>query len=272
VFKRCLRVFDQQGRFSPEFDETELSTIEADTLILSVGQNVSFEFIEEARDGISLTERGFVDADPDTGQCRSAPDIFVAGDCALGPGLAIHAIATGKRSARGIFNYLTGKSLTQREIEAHVELRGYSREAEYETTPRLEIPALDASERRASVSKPVELSFSTEAAEREAGRCLDCGVNTIFDGTKCILCGGCVDVCPTYCLKLVPVEEISGDFVEEVVTQLSREDAEVLSAIIKDEERCLRCALCFERCPTGAISMERFVFQEVWFDRQADSA
>jgi NADPH-dependent glutamate synthase beta subunit-like oxidoreductase len=272
VFKRCVRVFDDAGRFSPQFDETDLWTLTGDTLLLSVGQRVSFDFIDPERDRIRLTERGFVDTDPETGQSRTAADIFVAGDCAHGPSLAIHAIASGKKAARGIFSFVTGRSITQEDFEAHHHIADYFREADYEKIARIQLPSLSVSERRASFSKPVELPLSEDQAVREASRCFDCGVNTIFDGEKCILCGGCVDVCPTFCLKLVPMEEISGEHVEQLSQAINGQEEEYLSAIIKDEEPCIRCGLCAERCPTGAITMEKFLFKEAWVERQADSA
>lgn len=265
VFKRCTRVFDEEGRFSPEFDETDLLTLQGDCLLLSVGQRVSFDFIDSERDGIRLSERGFIDVDPESGQSRTAPDVFVAGDCAYGPQLAVHALASGKKAARGIFAQLTGGSMTTRDQVQHRPVPGYSRENDYEKIPRISLPTLPASERRASLSKPVELSLGEEAARREASRCLDCGVNTIFDGEKCILCGGCVDVCPTLCLKLVALEEIEYDEnVERLESAWTEDEPGPLSAIIKDEERCIRCALCAQRCPTGAITMERFSFKEAW--------
>jgi NADPH-dependent glutamate synthase beta subunit-like oxidoreductase len=273
VFKRCTRVFDDQGRFNPQFDETDLWTLQGDTLLLSVGQRVSFDFIDPQRDGIRLTEHGFVDADPESGQSRTAPDVFVAGDCSYGPKLAVHALASGKKAARGLFRYLTDRSLTIDDLEEHRLIADYGRENDYEKIPRISLPTLSASERRTSLSKPVELPLAEDAARREASRCLDCGVNTIFDGEKCILCGGCVDVCPTLCLKLVPLEEIEVDeAVEHLTSAWPGEAADPLSAILKDEERCIRCALCAERCPTGAITMERFFFKEVWFAREAHPA
>jgi NADPH-dependent glutamate synthase beta subunit-like oxidoreductase len=270
IFKRCVRVFDEEGRFSPRFDETDLWTLTGDTLILSVGQQVSFDFLDAKRDGIRLTDRGFVDTDPESGQSHTAPDVFVAGDCAYGPALAIHAIASGKRAARGIFTHLTGRSISQRDFEAHHLISDYCREPDYEKIGRTELPSLPASERRTSFSKPVELSLSEELAVREASRCFDCGVNTIFDGERCILCGGCVDVCPTFCLKLVPLVEIVGEGIDRLERRFQTDDGEPLSAILKEEERCIRCALCAERCPTGAITMERFLFKEDWVDRQVD--
>ena len=271
--KRCVRVFDERGRFSPAFDEDDRTTLTADTLLLSVGQRVSFDFIDPERHGIRLTERGFIDADPATGRSRTADDVFVAGDCAHGPQLAIHAIASGKRAARGIFTSLTGRAITRRDTEAHRVIAGYRREADYEKIPRLEMASLPVSERRSSFSKPVELPLDEAEARREASRCLDCGVNTVFDGDKCILCGGCVDVCPTVCLKLVSWNQIAGDGLDRLAEHHRQEDGSArLSAIIKDEERCIRCSLCAERCPTDAITMERYLFKETWVETEAHPA
>jgi NAD-dependent dihydropyrimidine dehydrogenase PreA subunit len=113
----------------------------------------------------------------------------------------------------------------------------------------------------------VEKCLGQEAAMREASRCLDCGVTPVFDGNRCVLCGGCVDVCPTLCLKIVPLSSLNGtgDVTDLVKSQLGESaDWEDNSAILKDEDRCIRCALCVDRCPADAIAMERVSFQTEW--------
>ena len=102
---------------------------------------------------------------------------------------------------------------------------------------------------------------------REASRCLDCGVTPVFDGNRCILCGGCVDVCPTLCLKIVPLSALAPTPSLGALfgAQLGNDvDLDQNSAILKDEDRCIRCALCVERCPADAIAMERVSFQTEW--------
>lgn len=264
VFRKCTRVYDENRQFSPLFDDSVRETIECDTVLLTVGQAVDLRFVDADRDGIELTERGFIACDPKSGR-SSAPDVFVAGDLAYGPKLLIHAVASGKQVARSVYESLMGQKISHGDVELHLALPDYGRERSYEHIPRVSIPAASVEQRLRSHSSPVEIGYSEGEARREAQRCLDCGVNTIFDGNKCILCGGCVDVCPSLCLRIVSVDRLAGNpALDELLTRqlngVRREDA---SAIIKDETICIRCALCAERCPTGAITMERFLFKEV---------
>ena len=124
-------------------------------------------------------------------------------------------------------------------------------------------------EKRIGISE-VDLDYDEVTALEQARRCLKCQVQTIFDSEKCVLCGGCVDVCPEYCLRLTPVADLRGD---ESLTQLLQARYGVSAgafkdgdfegtAIIKDENRCIRCGLCADRCPTGAITMEIFELLE----------
>ncbi len=132
---------------------------------------------------------------------------------------------------------------------------------------RVPVPAADPAARLLHPEVPVELGYTREEAMREASRCLDCGVTPVFDGTRCVLCGGCADVCPTQCLKLVRLDTLDGT--PELVDLTSRAlgagaDLASHSAILKDEDRCIRCALCAMRCPTDAITMERVTCVTAW--------
>ncbi len=259
TFKTCLRVFDDGGRFSPEFDEVSRHTIPCDCVVFAIGQRIDLGFIDAERDGVRLTERGFIDHDPER-LTTSHPKVFVAGDAAYGPRLLIHAVASGKRVAREIVRRLRGEDLTPRLEEGHREIEGYAREQGYERIPRAPIPVLPVNERLRSQATQVERGYDELQARGEASRCFDCGVNTIFDGTRCVLCGGCVDVCPESCLKIISFERLEATPDVESLREAFASDGAELSAIIKDEELCIRCALCAERCPNHAISMERFCF------------
>ena len=252
-FRRVLSVFDANRRFAPVYDDTETVDIEADTVLLSVGQVADLSF---------LGDFARLQVDPET--CVTpTPGVFAAGDVAYGARLMIDAIASGKKAARGVYRFLTGREIRQHETQLHVEIEDYRREAGYEGRKRAHIPVASAQERLADPKRLVETGYTEVQASGEAGRCLDCGVNTIFDGEKCILCGGCVDVCPTLCLKLVALEQLAPS--PEIDALLA--DGAVGpgdSAILKDEDRCIRCALCAQRCPTHAITMERFLFRQEW--------
>ncbi len=265
-FKHVVRVFDENKKFNPTFDESRRTVIEADTVILSIGQAPDLSFIDPQTQKIETTGPGILKLDPAT-LATTAPGVFAAGDLAHGTRLMIHAIASGKKAARAVYEYVTGKKVETEVVEVHEVIENYRREKDYEKPRRFPIPVLSVEERLASPTALVEKGYTEELACGEASRCLDCGVNTIFDSQKCILCGGCVDVCPTTCLKLVPLSEVAGPpELEQLLSEAfgPGEDLSQHSAILKDETLCIRCANCAYRCPTGAITMERFSFTENW--------
>ena len=262
-FARCIRVYDDNRRFAPKFDESITTEIEADTILLSVGQSADLSFLNPERDGIEMRSPHQIVNDPAT-CATSAPGVFIAGDIAYGPRLMIHAIASGKQAARSVYRFLRGQEIQPEEVQLHFPIEQYHREKHYERRPRLHIPTLPPEERLKNPAALVEIGYSETQAQAEAGRCLDCGVNTIFDGERCILCGGCVDVCPTVCLKLVTFDRLSATpELQQAVRGLGLDPSD-LSAIIKDEDRCIRCGLCAQRCPVTAITMERFTFTQEW--------
>jgi NADPH-dependent glutamate synthase beta subunit-like oxidoreductase len=270
-FKRVLSVFDEKGRFAPTFDEDDITTIEADTVLWAIGQATDVSFVDPERDGIRLTERGMITVDPAT-LATSASDVFIAGDAAYGPGLMIAAVASGKLAARSIYRLLHGTEFVEHAQGRHTCLPRFEREKDYEKLVRLRVPATPVEERKLAQEVEVERGYSQPQAHREAARCLDCGVNTIFDSARCVLCGGCVDVCPESCLRIVNVGRLDADGETRVVLDALCGDTppKEASAIIKDESRCIRCAQCADRCPAGAITMERFSFEGVWYEQRAE--
>jgi len=264
--RRCKRVFDEQRRFAPVFDDAERQTLACDTIVLAVGQATNLAFLAEGGTDIEEARPGWPKVDPHSLQ-TSAERVFIAGDLAHGTRLLIDAVASGKSAARSVYRALTGRTLEAEALTAHLPLERYARERGYESIRRVSVPVREARERLAAQDLEVELGFDEAEARREASRCLDCGVTPVFDGTRCILCGGCVDVCPTQCLKLVKLDALAGGAVlSEAFTAAFGADVEhdLNSAIVKDEDRCIRCALCAQRCPTQAIAMERTTFCTTW--------
>lgn len=263
VFKKCKRVFDEEGRFSPQFDEDDLTEIPCDTVLISIGQSFDLSFIDADRDKIEILPNGAIKCNADTG-VTSQPDIYVAGDLAYGPKLLIHGVASGKAVARSIYKQVTGTTISTAATELHFADAFYSREPDYEKQGRISLPSIEPEERLVAQDVIVETGYTPTQARTEACRCLNCGVNTIFDGDRCILCGGCVDVCPEKCLLIAPLDQIAANNAPDslIPDYLDGFPAEEASAIVKDELICIRCALCAERCPVGAITMEEFHFQE----------
>ncbi len=252
-FRRVVSVFDANRRFAPVYDDSETVDIGADTVLLSVGQMPDLSFLGD------VTR---LPVNPDTLE-TDMRGVFAAGDVAYGARLMIDAIASGKKAARSVYRFLTGCEVRTEETQLHFEIEDYRREAGYEGRRRAHIPVATPAQRLADPQRLVETGYTEVQAVSEAGRCLDCGVNTIFDGERCILCGGCVDVCPTLCLKLVGLEQLERTpEIEVLLAAVAAASGD--SAILKDEERCIRCALCAERCPTHAITMERFQFRQEW--------
>ncbi len=260
-FVKCLTVFDEKGRFSPKYDESDILTLEADNIVLSIGQGTDLSFIDS--DDISLDDRGQLKLDVSHINTE-AEGVFAAGDVAYGPRLMIDAIANGKQAARTIHTYLTKNHLKFKNSHSHSVDPDYKREIGYENIRREGVPTVTANERKNTMNVVVEKGFGRDQAQAQASRCYNCSVNTIFDSEKCILCGGCADVCPEMCLKLVPLKMLEGnaDFKNLINNYIGDVPKEESSAIIKDETRCIRCGLCSERCPVDAITMEVFNFKE----------
>jgi formate dehydrogenase beta subunit len=279
---RCTSVFDANHRFNPVFEPGSESVISCDTAILAIGQTSDLSFLPKEL-GIETTRQGIFKVDPET-LSTTAPGIFAAGDIAFGPRLIISAVADGKRAAEGIDRYLRGPEWKPKPKHVLITvLDHHEMAAHYDEYSRLAVPVIPI-DRRTGVAE-VETGFTEEQARLEATRCLRCWINTIFEGneanrTECILCGGCVDVCPEDCLRLVPLRQFQ--FSDDARARLRSESAshEVTlqhlepeelgaaegSVMVKDETVCIRCGLCAERCPAHTITMESF---EV-FDRETD--
>jgi NADPH-dependent glutamate synthase beta subunit-like oxidoreductase/ferredoxin len=268
-FRRCLRVYDDNRRFAPIYDDQDTITLTCDSVMLAVGQAPQLGFLQDGGQDIEQSRPGWPKTDPVT-LATTAPGVFVAGDLAHGTRLLIDAVASGKAAARSVYQFLTGLQLEALSVTSHLIEQRYRRERGYEAIRRVPVPVAHPEQRLRHPGALVELGYTPELAMREASRCLDCGVTPVFDSARCVLCGGCADVCPTLCLKLVSLTDIdlSPGLRDALEATLEPEAGlSQYSAILKDEERCIRCAACAMRCPVDAITMERVTFTTTWSTR-----
>jgi formate dehydrogenase (NADP+) beta subunit len=275
----CISVFDDQKRFSPKFSAGSEKIIDADTVIMAIGQTSDLSWITE-EDKIEITPRNTIKVDPAT-LATTAPGIFAGGDVSFGPRIAIEAVANGKKAAQSIHAFLSGVKGTSVEVALHVRdveiivanTREYKRKWGYEQQRRVPIPVLPI-DRRIGVSQ-IELGYNEEEAQREASRCLHCWENTVFNeggeetGSECILCGGCVDICPENCIELAVLDRLDGgkEKLSEVgaaydIVITGETEGITGSIMIKDEDRCIRCGLCAMRCPVACITMQEYTVAE----------
>jgi NADPH-dependent glutamate synthase beta subunit-like oxidoreductase len=270
-------VFDANGRLNPTFVDNSEARLDCDTVILAIGQAPRLDFLTP-EDGVEISGRGLIVADRAT-LMTTAPGVFAGGDCVFGPRLIIDSVGDGKRIAAGIDRYVTGREPAAPEMEIEV-LDRHRMFADFVNLSREPVPLLPL-DRRTGVTE-VETGYDEAAAIREARRCLRCWINTVFEGderngSQCILCGGCVDVCPEQCIRLVPLESIEfpPDVLDEIqpnpslfrveLDDVSATELGIITgaAMLKDETRCIRCGLCAERCPVNVITMEAYSLRAV---------
>jgi thioredoxin reductase/ferredoxin len=230
-------VFDTEHRFNPTFLPGTETVLEADTIILAVGQTADLDLLG----GIELArERGGIKVDAATLR-TSHPRIWAGGDVAHGPRNLIDAIADGQRAAASMHAPDAAAPSTN---EVHIELgrrNGFRRLAtSYDAIERQPIPATPT-ERRIGFAE-VEVGYDAQGAWVESLRCLRCFDNVMLEPELCILCGLCVDVCPPNCITIARADVVGVG-------------TEAQSVLLLDEDLCIRCGLCVNRCPPGALSM-----------------
>lgn len=258
-------ISDSEGRFNPQFVSGSESVIQADSIIISIGQLPDLSFIQP-EDSITVSPRGMIDINPET-LATTSKGIFAGGDAAFGPRIAISAIADGRQAARSINTYLGGTEPSQPGIKITCfNTATYQPPLGFTQIPRQPIPNLPL-ERRVGIAQ-VELGYNEELATQEGSRCFRCWENTIFEGdpdlgTECILCGGCADICPENCIEIIPKIKysVNGKAEESIASEFQIDKESVNGTgmvLIKNEEICIRCGLCARRCPVGTITMQGF--------------
>jgi formate dehydrogenase beta subunit len=271
MFEKVKAVYDKTGRRELVPLGEEPAFYPCDDVLIAIGQENSFPWIE-ASTNIDFTSSGLPILDQVTLQ-SSRPEVYFGGDAAFGPENIITAVAQGHRAAVSIDLFCQDKPLTDRP-EPHVNLVSQKmgiHEWSYDSVPtddkRTAVPLVELAKALKSRALEVELGFDLETAFVQAERCLNCDAQTVFTPENCIECDACADVCPTSCINFlqigpepdlrqrlaVPAENTEQDlYVSDTL-----ESGKVL---VKDEDVCLHCGLCAERCPTAAWDMQMFTY------------
>ena len=268
----CME-YDQDGaRITAERTVGE-QLYPCDDVILAIGQENAFPWIE--RDlGIEFDKWSVPKVDARTHQSTN-PQVFFGGDAAFGPKNIIWAVEHGHQAAISIHQYLQGKAVAERpapgvtlaSVKMGVHEWAYGND--YSPIERKLVPHVSLKERFKKLDIEVELGFDADQAAQEAHRCLNCDVQTVFEAKLCIECDACIDVCPTDCLTITH----NGDEAElrtrlrapaKVTTQplvVSGPLKQTGRVMVKDENLCVHCGLCAERCPTAAWDMQKSTIQ-----------
>ncbi|CDR34434.1 FAD-dependent oxidoreductase [Criblamydia sequanensis] len=272
---RISQLFDYLGKFSPIPVPDSDFIIPCDTIALAIGQSIDTSFLNGWKKKNELIiDRGIIKTERGTGR-TSVKNVYAGGDAAFGPALFITGIRHGQESARAIDTDLRNTSPYQEFVGEFTELSPF-RDKTYLKT-RWALPTYQPPKLRIHNENMVENNYTEEEAHLQSNRCLQCHVNPVFDGTLCIKCNGCVDVCPCNCLKQVPLSKLvldEGDgslrravnnFYGVESEQLSNEElANMGTAMLKDEDLCIRCGLCAEKCPTQAVTMDAMNYSFRW--------
>lgn len=227
-FKECTCVFDEDRKFSPQFNEEKRNVLPADTIILAIGQAGELGFLEYS--GVKVTGSGRLEFNHETMQ-TSHPMVFATGEITSGPGAAIRAIAGGHRAAAAIEAFLDERTPVYQEPLAALDSVPEHIAASMYKTPRRRMPKLP-DEERSTDFKEVELGYSEEDALREAARCLGCTAGAFVDESKCAACLTCVRICP------YGVPEMVGD------------------KAYMNPQACQSCGFCASECPAKAITVD----------------
>ena len=258
---------DESGKLKPQ--KLKNVTIPCDAVILAVGQANAFPYIEHDI-GIEFDDWGAPVVDNRTFQ-STREGVFFGGDAAFGPLNIIWAVQHGHEAAISIHNYVSGTPVGERLppglnlVSRRMGLQQWNFSNTWDPSKRRLVPHVPLEYRLNDMKVEAELGFEPVSAAKEAERCLNCDIQTVFKSDLCIECEACIDVCPVDCLTItsngdeadlrqrltVPAENLNQPlFVSEPLPQTGR-------VMVKDEDVCIHCGLCAERCPTGAWDMQK---------------
>lgn len=272
VFEKVKAEYDAKGRrkLVPAGEPDVM--FECDDVLVAVGQENAFPWIERDAD-IAFDEWGMPKVDKVTFQSTN-PKVFFGGDAAFGPKNIIWAVAHGHEVAVSIDKMLHGENIAERPLPAvtvvnqKMGIHEWSYKSEIMPDQRYAVPHRDNASALSSIKAEVELGFDAKLALAEAGRCLNCDVETVFSAPLCIECDACVDICPMDCITFTENGE-EGELRERLHAPALNLSQDIYIAdglktgriMAKDEDVCLHCGLCAERCPTGAWDMNKYFIE-----------
>jgi formate dehydrogenase beta subunit len=271
-FQRVKPEFDSKGHRSLVPTGEADVVIECDDVLVAIGQENSFPWIE--RDiGVEFDRRGLPRLNETTFQ-STLPQVFFGGDAAFGPKNIIWAVAHGHEAAISIDRFCRGEAVEARPPPLvamsgqKMGIHEWSYDNDVSLDLRYKVPLRDHEVALRDIRAEVELGYDRELAFKEAQRCLNCDVQTVFKAPLCIECDACVDICPVDCISFTQDGEES-----ELRTRLKapalnptqalyvRDGLKTGRVMVKDEDVCLHCGMCAERCPTGAWDMQKFLLE-----------
>lgn len=262
----------EYGRIVNQLTTGEI-TVPCDDVILAIGQDNAFPWIE--RDlGMEFDQWDVPVVDENTFE-STLPGVFFGGDSAFGPKNIIWAVEHGHQAAISIHRHCHGEDLHDRLPvlmnlgSRKMGMHEWSYSNDFDPTARRKMEHVALSQRFKDLTTEVELGFTAEQAQQEVERCLNCDIQTVFFDSLCIECDACLDICPTQCLTMTPnAEEI--DLLDQLKAPRVNQDqplyvSEALKqtkrVMVKDENLCIHCSLCAERCPTAAWDMQKSLFK-----------
>ncbi len=272
TFEKVKAVYDDKGRRSLVPTGEPDQTFECDAVLVAVGQENAFPWIERDA-GIEFDKWGMPKLDDRTLQ-SSLPKVFFGGDAALGPKNIIWAVAHGHEAAVSIDKFINGEDIADRPLPAtklisqKMGIHEWVYDNEVSLDVRYKVPLRDLKLALTNIKVEVEQGFDAKLAFAEAGRCLNCDVQTVFVDKACIECDACVDICPMDCINFLKNGE-EDDLRARLRAPGSHAgqdlyvsaDLKTGRVMVKDEDVCLHCGLCAERCPTGAWDMQKFLLE-----------
>ncbi len=273
TFEKVTAVYDENGKRSLVPTGEPDVFMEADDVLIAIGQENSFPWIE--RDlGIEFDKWEMPIVNKTT-FVSTNPKVFFGGDAAFGPKNVITAVAHGHQAAISIDLFCQEKDLVNDRPSPFVNLvsqkmgiHEWSYDNNVVNDSRYVVPQLEKELTLKSLKKEVELGFDLSQGFKEAERCLNCDIQTVFTETKCIECDACVDICPTACISFVPNQDTEEDLRTVLKAPANNKSQELYVSetlktqrvMVKDENVCLHCGLCAERCPTSAWDMQKFFY------------